>query len=206
MLFFQNIHSKNRNRHSSSHFPSASELTNFYQTMDNISSIKRIILPLQLIFVIIGTDQCTKFLASSLLATSNESSFFYNFITFSLIQNYGGFLGVVNTFSLNVRFFLLNICVSLLLLGCLAYLFGYKKSTTRYDMPLALVCGGGMSNLFDRLLHNGGVTDFLCIGIGTLRTGIFNLADVYILIGSFILGYSLFPSPANTANTPSTES
>jgi signal peptidase II len=88
--------------------------------------------------------------------------------------------------------------VSFLLLGCLVYLFCSHQRTARYDMPLVFVVGGGMSNLLDRLLHDGGVTDFLSIGIGNFRTGIFNLADVYILIGSFVLGYYLLSSSAKS--------
>ena len=45
---------------------------------------------------------------------------------------------------------------------------------------LALFIGGGVSNWIDRLLH-GRVVDFLNVGIGSLRTGIFNVADVAIM-------------------------
>jgi signal peptidase II len=57
------------------------------------------------------------------------------------------------------------------------------------------VTGGGLSNLLDRILHDGGVTDFIIVAVGSLNTGIFNMADVYILSGSFILGFSLFSNP-----------
>jgi signal peptidase II len=159
----------------------------------------RELLPLLLLLVTIGIDQYTKFLAGRLLEAAEEISFLNSFLKFTLIKNHGGFLGIVHNLPENVRFFLLNICVAFLLLGCLVYLFALKKRTARYDMPLVFVTGGGISNLLDRLLHNGGVTDFLSIGVGNHRTGIFNLADVYILIGSFILGYSLFSSPPDTA-------
>lgn len=160
------------------------------------------LLPVSLLLVTIGTDQYTKYLAGRLLEASAEMSFFNSLLKLSLIENHGGFLGVVSSLPENVRFFLLNICVAFLLLGCLIYLFALKKRTARYDMPLVFVTGGGISNLLDRLLHNGGVTDFLSIGVGNHRTGIFNLADVYILIGSFVLGYFLFSSPPNTAQPP----
>jgi signal peptidase II len=60
------------------------------------------------------------------------------------------------------------------------------------------VIGGGISNLLDRLIQDGGVTDFLSVGFGEFRTGIFNLADVYILLGSFILGYYIFSTPTKS--------
>ncbi len=154
-----------------------------------------------LLLVTIGTDQTTKFLARELLQETKEICFSNCFIKFSLIENHGGFLGVVNNLPETLRFFLLTICVSVLLLGCLFYLFNFSKKRDHYDLPLVFVAGGGMSNLLDRLLHNGGVTDFLSIGVGNVRTGIFNLADVYILIGSFVLGFMLFSSPQNTAQS-----
>ena len=41
--------------------------------------------------------------------------------------------------------------------------------------------------MIDRLLYDGRVTDFLNVGIGSLRTGIFNLADMAILAGALLL-------------------
>ena len=43
--------------------------------------------------------------------------------------------------------------------------------------------GGGLANWFDRVLNDGHVTDFVSVGVGSLRTGIFNLADVMIFAG-----------------------
>jgi signal peptidase II len=58
-------------------------------------------------------------------------------------------------------------------------------------VALALVAGGGISNLIDRLLYNGRVTDFLNVGIGSLRTGIFNVADMAIMAGALLLLWKL---------------
>jgi signal peptidase II len=150
------------------------------------------------LFFTIITDQVTKFLAIKLYEAYNELSFLHNFFQFSLIKNYGGFLGIVNNFPDNIRFFLLNVCVSFLLSGCLVYIFWSRNRTSRYSTPLVFVVGGGISNLVDRLLYDGGVVDFLSIGAGSFRTGIFNLADVYILVGSFVIGCSFFSSPVQS--------
>ena len=47
---------------------------------------------------------------------------------------------------------------------------------------LALVAAGSLSNFADRVAY-GRVIDFLNVGIGGLRTGIFNVADVAIMVG-----------------------
>ena len=45
---------------------------------------------------------------------------------------------------------------------------------------------GGASNLADRIIY-GMVIDFMNVGIGPLRTGIFNVADMAIMLGAGVL-------------------
>jgi signal peptidase II len=52
---------------------------------------------------------------------------------------------------------------------------------------LALLVGGGASNWIDRLANEGRVVDFMILGIGSLRTGVFNVADVAIMVGAGLL-------------------
>ena len=54
-------------------------------------------------------------------------------------------------------------------------------------VSLALILGGGISNLWDRLTNDGWVIDFMNLGIGMIRTGIFNFADLFIMLGVGIL-------------------
>jgi signal peptidase II len=54
-------------------------------------------------------------------------------------------------------------------------------------LGLALLTGGGLGNWLDRLLHSGAVVDFVSLGLGSLRTGIFNVADVAIVAGALLL-------------------
>ncbi len=54
-------------------------------------------------------------------------------------------------------------------------------------IAIAAVGAGGASNLIDRLRFEGAVTDFLNLGIGPLRTGIFNIADVILTLGLVLL-------------------
>ena len=52
---------------------------------------------------------------------------------------------------------------------------------------LALILSGGVGNLIDRVLRGGLVVDFMNVGIGTLRSGIFNVADLGIVGGLVLL-------------------
>jgi signal peptidase II len=59
----------------------------------------------------------------------------------------------------------------------------------RQSLPtlgLVLFVAGGASNLIDRILQ-GRVVDFLNVGVGTLRTGVFNVADVAIMAGAALV-------------------
>lgn len=140
----------------------------------------------------IATDQLTKALAENYLADTGEISMVGGLITFSLVRNYEGFLGIARGLPPSVQFFFLYVCVGVLLVACLFYLFFLRRPNPRYALPLCLVTGGGLSNLIDRILHGGGVTDFMVVTVGWLHTGIFNLADVFILVGSFVIGALFF--------------
>ena len=53
-------------------------------------------------------------------------------------------------------------------------------------LGVALFVAGGASNLLDRISY-GMVIDFMNVGVGPLRTGIFNVADVAIMLGAGLL-------------------
>jgi signal peptidase II len=54
-------------------------------------------------------------------------------------------------------------------------------------LACALLLGGAIGNLIDRVRFDGLVIDFMNLGIGPLRTGIFNVADVAISVGAVLL-------------------
>ncbi len=98
---------------------------------------------------------------------------------------------MVNEYPWYLQFFLLNICVPLILLYCLYYLLFKKNLPALHITTLSIITGGGVSNLLDRMINSGAVIDFIQIRIGVFKTGIFNLADIYIIGGSFFLGFLL---------------
>ncbi len=59
----------------------------------------------------------------------------------------------------------------------------------------SLVLSGGLGNLVDRIINDGRVIDFMNIGIGSLRAGIFNVADVYITVGVVVLVFQSLQRP-----------
>ena len=74
---------------------------------------------------------------------------------------------------------------ALLLIGCAVAALRHRWPAPSL-VGLALVLGGGASNLVDRVAR-GAVIDFLNVGVGSLRTGIFNVADMAIVLGIGLL-------------------
>jgi signal peptidase II len=60
------------------------------------------------------------------------------------------------------------------------------------SVSLALVCGGAVGNLIDRIASAKGVIDFIDIGIGESRWPTFNVADMAVSIGAFLLAWVLW--------------
>jgi signal peptidase II len=135
----------------------------------------------------VGCDQLSKSAARACLASGVGESFFGDSLRLQLVENPGSFLSLGAALPEHVRFTLFTAAVAVLLL-CLvsAALFAGRLGFWRC-IALALVAGGGISNLIDRLIYAGRVTDFLNVGIGAFRSGTFNVADMAILFGALLL-------------------
>jgi signal peptidase II len=59
-------------------------------------------------------------------------------------------------------------------------------------LAIALVCGGAIGNLIDRIRSAAGVVDFIDVGIGDMRWPTFNVADMAVSIGAFLLAWVLW--------------
>ncbi|MGR7812414.1 signal peptidase II [Lacinutrix undariae] len=110
------------------------------------------------------------------------------------VENSGAFLGIGSDLSPIIRLLVLLI-LPILVLGYLIYFILKNKELDRYSIiALTAIAGGGIANVYDRIVY-GEVTDFLHIDFGgVFRTGIFNIADVSVstgmimlFVGSFIL-------------------
>ena len=83
-----------------------------------------------------------------------------------------------------------------------AYVFT-TEGLRRFDVLAAsLLVAGGVGNLIDRAAFAGRVTDFVTVGVGRLRTGIFNVADVLIVAGVGWFVFSLIAYGPERGDTP----
>jgi len=146
--------------------------------------LTRLGLLLAVLVTCVGCDQVTKSIATQKLAPRGEPvSLLGDTLKLTYIKNPGAFLGMGGDLHPGLRFWSLTVVNGMLLL-----FLGYIL-ITRWDMSLGsfaawtLILAGGIGNLIDRVWQNGLVTDFLNVGIGPLRTGIFNVADMAVTAG-----------------------
>lgn len=138
-------------------------------------------------FISISIDQWTKYLATQYLLGREMLSWWNDFFVLTYSINHGAFLGLGKDLPENVRDAIFSGLVSIFLIGFTIYALRDKTMNYWQNLACGLVLSGGFSNLYDRITNNGGVVDFMNMGIGGLRTGIFNVADMAIMAGVFLL-------------------
>ena len=140
----------------------------------------------------IGCDRVTKHVAATRLSGTQTRSFLADTVRLDYVENAGAFLGLGAGWPSPVRTALFGLGNALLLVA-----LAVKTMRLRWPRPallgLALFVAGGASNLMDRI-SSGTVIDFLNVGVGSLRTGIFNVADMAITLGSGIIVVSGYRS------------
>jgi signal peptidase II len=133
----------------------------------------------------IGCDRVTKYVAATTLADAPARSFLADTFRLEYVENTGAFLGLGADWPLPIRRAVFAVANAFLLVA-LSVLAMRGRWSGRALCGVALFVAGGASNLVDRLAH-GAVIDFMNVGIGPLRTGIFNVADMAIMLGAGIL-------------------
>ena len=137
--------------------------------------------------VSIVLDQVTKWWASHYLTQGVMNSYLADWLRVGYVENTGAFLGLGSGLSDVAKFWIFVAAVGLILLGLLIFMLKSKQQNVYSLVSLSCIFSGGLSNFYDRAMNNGAVIDFLNVGIGTVRTGIFNVADMAIMLGVIML-------------------
>jgi signal peptidase II len=141
----------------------------------------------------IGCDRVTKHAAETFLSGLPSRSYLADTVRLGYAENTGGFLSIGAEMPSAVRTGLFTVGTGLLLFTLV--FIGIRR---RWDRPsalgLALFVAGGASNWIDRVTR-GSVVDFLNVGVGPVRTGVFNIADVAIMLGAGMIVIALARAP-----------
>lgn len=157
--------------------------------MRKISKMKgsaRIRLIIILIVVNIALDQVTKVLARKHIEYNETIEVIGEYLIFTKVENTGAFLGMGADLSPTLRILGLLVLPSLVMIGLLVYLFRTKDLTKTSLWGLSFIVGGGIGNIFDRIVY-GSVTDMLFLDFQFAHTGIFNVADMSVMVGTGLI-------------------
>ncbi len=142
----------------------------------------RLALVLALFAGVLACDQATKRWAVAALPEGARVSFLADCVRLERVWNPGAFLSLGARLPPAARALVFTWVVAGLVVAALAVaLLG--RTPVRTACATALLAAGGAGNLWDRLATGGWVIDFMNVGIGPLRTGIFNVADLAIGAG-----------------------
>ena len=142
---------------------------------------------LYLSLLIFALDQATKITVRFKMELYDEISVWGEFFKISYIENTKAAFG--NGFESDLVNRIVFSCVKLLLIGVILWMLKRARSVWE-KCAFALIIGGGVGNLIDRLLY-GGVTDFLDFYFfnifGWERWPTFNVADSAVVVAMFLL-------------------
>ena len=137
--------------------------------------MKKIIIILTLFFF----DRLTKIYLINLQSTGTDVDFYiFPFLNFYLIWNTGIGFGLASM-ETNIYYHFLTIIIIFVNVGLIFFLI---KSKGIYGYLIALIIGGSLGNLFDRLYYYA-VPDFIDLHLGNYHWFIFNVADIFITVG-----------------------
>lgn len=151
-----------------------------------VSIARRFIIFFAVTFVSIALDQWTKVLATDAFKGKPTLSYLGDTFRFQFATNEGAFLSLGGNLPETARFWLLTVGVGVLLLVISVHALRNPVDATNLT-GYALIVSGGFSNWIDRARFGGVVVDFMNMGLGSLRTGVFNVADLSILAGIGLL-------------------
>ncbi len=161
--------------------------------------LKRICVLLIMLVSCVGCDQVSKKAATQWLFGEPVRSYLGDSFRLLYAENTGAFLGMGSDWPDFVRYGLFTVMSTLAVGAALAWVVHRLIKTGSFrphgqTVGAALLAAGGIGNLIDRVLRDGAVIDFMNMGIGSLRTGIFNVADVQIMLGLALFAFWKAPS------------
>lgn len=140
-------------------------------------------------------DQLTKAAIEARIPLHTSVTIVDGFFDLTHVKNRGAAFGLFASIESPFRALLLNAVAFLVFVGILVYAFRSSPGSTRLQVGLALILGGAVGNLMDRV-RLGSVTDFLDFSIGAYRWPAFNVADSAITIGVLLLALDIWRKPA----------
>mgnify|MGYP000577170740 FL=1 len=140
-----------------------------------------------LIAISILLDQLSKILIRNNVDQYSEVKLIGEYFILTNVENSGAFLGMGSDFSPFIKTIFLLILPVIVLICIMVYVYRDKQIDKISLIGFCFIIGGGIANIYDRILY-GSVTDFLFIDLGGIfKTGIFNIADLSVTTGMILI-------------------
>lgn len=139
--------------------------------------------PIIIIFGIILADQAVKLLVRSKLALGQSVPVIHDFFNITYIRNTGTAFSMFE----NNLWITLGLTTVLIVVCLLFMLREWKKGSKFLALSLAMILGGGLANMVDRVFI-GYVTDMFAFG----NFAIFNVADIFVCMGCALAIIAVF--------------
>lgn len=143
--------------------------------------MRRLMLLVLLAVATIGCDRVTKTAATRELAGKPDRTYLADTVRLEYAENTGGFVGLGESLPANTRRSLFVNGTGALILIVALYALRFRREPW-VMLAATLYISGALSNWIDRVARNY-VVDFMNVGAGPIRTGIFNVADMAIMAG-----------------------
>lgn len=131
----------------------------------------------------IALDQLSKVWAMGALRLSPMHAYLGDVFRLEYAENAGSFLSLGDRLPAALRIAIFVVAVGVVLVALVVYGLVKPGLTLGTRIALLAIAAGGISNWVDRVIRGGRVVDFMNLGVGPLRTGIFNVADLAIVFG-----------------------
>ena len=147
----------------------------------------------RLLVVVLGVvlllDLVTKLLVQSRVTSGAQIDVLGSVVRLTYVYNPGAAFGIyLGTWSRQIF-----LVLSTVVIAVLAAMYWFTPAVDRVRLfAIALIGGGAVGNLIDRLRSPRGVIDFIDVGFGTTRWPVFNVADMAVTTGAILLALSLW--------------
>ena len=132
-----------------------------------------------IILILFGIDRATKMYLINLQSSGTDIDFYvFPFLNFYLVWNTGIGFGLISI-ETNIYYHIVTLIIVMINIGLIFFLV---KSKGAYAYLIAIIIGGSLGNLFDRIYYYA-VPDFIDLHLGNYHWFIFNVADIFITVG-----------------------
>ena len=138
------------------------------------------ILTILVIAAVIAADVVTKIIVRANLAVDESVTVIPHVVEFTHKENSGAAFSMLT----DARWVFIVFSI-VAIVGILGYLFVKRPGSRLVRVALAMIVGGGIGNMIERLSAKGTVTDF--INPTFVNFAVFNVADSCVTVGCFIL-------------------